>query len=64
MRQFSMEVAPPPRIVTAEKIGDAIFVEFDDGKFALYPAPLLYASLPHADAVHLYDAENEVGVDS
>jgi hypothetical protein len=54
-----MEVAPPPaHILTAEKIHDAVFVEFDDGKFALYPASLLYASLPHADAVNLDDTEN------
>jgi hypothetical protein len=44
--------------LTAEKIHDAVFVEFDDGKFALYPASLLYASLPRADAVNLDDTEN------
>jgi DUF971 family protein len=58
-----MELAPP-RILTAEKMGDAIFVEFDDGKFARYPASLLYAALPHAETVNLYNVENEVEVDS
>ncbi len=32
-------------------MGDAIFIEFDDGSSGLFSAPLLYAMLPQATAV-------------
>lgn len=52
-----MESNAAPRIVASEQIGDAIFVEFDDGKFALYSASLLYSSLP--DAINVSDTKSD-----
>jgi hypothetical protein len=50
-----MQTKDPPRIVAGEKMGDAIFIEFDDGSSGLYSAPLLYAMLPQAEAVNSSD---------
>jgi len=36
-------------------MGDAIFIEFDDGSSGLYSAPLLYSMLPQAEAVNSSD---------
>jgi len=41
-------------------MGDAVFVEFDDGKYALYSAPLLYTALPLAIAPNVPDPNAEV----
>jgi hypothetical protein len=43
-----MEIIPIPRVVYAERVGDDVIIEFDDGECALYPAALLLAILPQA----------------
>jgi hypothetical protein len=43
-----METTPIPRVVYAERVGDDVIIEFDDGECALYPAPLLLSILPQA----------------
>jgi hypothetical protein len=47
-----MDTNATPRIVAAEKMGDIVFIEFDDGKSGLFSAPLLYQLLPQAVAVN------------
>lgn len=51
MQECDMETKAPPQIVTAERMGGAIFIEFDDGNCGLYSGPLLYELLPEAAAV-------------
>jgi hypothetical protein len=41
-------IAPSPHIISADRIGDAVLIEFDDRKCALYTAALLYETLPKA----------------
>jgi hypothetical protein len=55
-----MQTTAPPRIVAAERMGEGVFVEFDDGKSALYSASLLYTSLRLADALNVPDLDGEV----
>jgi hypothetical protein len=43
-----METIPIPRIVYAERVGDDVIIEFNDGESALYPAALLLSILPQA----------------
>jgi hypothetical protein len=43
-----METIPIPRIVYAERVGDDVIIEFDDGECALYPALLVLSILPQA----------------
>ena len=50
-----MHMTIPRRILVAEKMRDAIFVEFDDGKCALYSVSLLYTALPLAATFNLSD---------
>jgi hypothetical protein len=40
-------------------MGEGVFVEFDDGKSALYSASLLYTSLRLADALNVPDLDGE-----
>ena len=49
-----------PRVGVAERMGEGVFVEFDDGKSALYSASLLYTSLRLADALNVPDLDGEV----
>jgi hypothetical protein len=49
--QFIMNTNATPRIVATEKMGDVVFIEFDDGKSGLFSAPLLHQLLPQAVAV-------------
>ncbi len=55
-----MRTIASPCIVSAERIEDGIFIEFDDGKSALYSAPLLYTWLYKAVAVDVSDPEDDV----
>lgn len=55
-----MQTSPPARIVVAERMGEGVFVEFDDGKSALFSASFLYTSLRLADAVTAPDHDGEV----
>jgi hypothetical protein len=43
-----MKTTALPRIAYAERVGDDLIIEFDDGESALYPAALLLAMLPQA----------------
>jgi hypothetical protein len=45
---WHMETTPIPRIVYAERVGDDVIIEFDEGECALYPASLLLAILTQA----------------
>jgi hypothetical protein len=37
-----MDIKPPPlRVVTAERTGGGVLIEFDNGDTAIYPASLL-----------------------
>ncbi len=40
--------SPNPKVVYAERVGDDVVVEFDEGECALYPAFLLHSVLPQA----------------
>ncbi|MFZ0743310.1 MAG: hypothetical protein WAM85_02840 [Terracidiphilus sp.] len=53
-----METTSTPQIVAAERMGGGIFIEFDDGKSALYPALLLYGSLHQAIQVDTSNQED------
>jgi len=39
-----MKSEPTPRIVSAERLKGDLFITFNDGKSALYPAKFLYDS--------------------
>ena len=43
-----METTPIPQIVNAERVGDDVIIEFDDGECALYPPSFLLSILPKA----------------
>jgi hypothetical protein len=44
-----MEGNPVPRIVSAERLDEALVVTFGDGKCALYSAPLLQSLITQAE---------------
>jgi hypothetical protein len=46
-----MENHSDPRIVGADRLAGGVVITFDDGKAALYPASLLYATLPQAQQI-------------
>jgi hypothetical protein len=48
MTSFPIDGRPNPRITFSDRLDNGIVVGFDDGKTALFPAALLYASLPQA----------------
>ncbi len=54
-----MQDTSTPHIVSADRIGDGVFIEFDDGRSALYSAPLLYTSLSEAVVFNIADLEQE-----
>jgi hypothetical protein len=41
-------IAPSPHIISADRISDALLIEFDDRKCALYTAAFLYEILSKA----------------
>jgi hypothetical protein len=43
-----MEGLSDPSILCVDKLPNAVFVMFKDGKCAIFPAALLYATLPQA----------------
>jgi len=51
----NMMDASPYRVSSAELFRDGVIITFADGKCALFPAELLYASLPQAQEL----SENE-----
>jgi hypothetical protein len=53
MPSFPMEKSPNPRIISSDRLDNAIVVSFDDGKTALYSATLLYATLSQARMLEL-----------
>lgn len=46
-----MDIQTAPRILSAEKLANAVMVTFDDGICAVFSAALLYDSLTQADSV-------------
>ena len=56
-----METSPIPRVVYAERVGDDVVIEFNDGESALYPAALLLSILPQAVKIECSEeAESEL----
>jgi hypothetical protein len=50
-----MERLSDPSILCVDKLPNAVFVMFKDGRFAIFPAALLYATLPQAQHLHPED---------
>jgi hypothetical protein len=48
LAECRMEKTRPTRIIAAERVGDAILIEFADRSCAVYSSELLYAALPQA----------------
>jgi DUF971 family protein len=44
-------VPTSPRVIEAERLEDGVIITFDDGKHAIFPASLLRANLPQAEAM-------------
>ena len=63
MAECTMKTTDSPCIVAAERMGEGIFIEFDDGKAGFYSAPLPYSMLPLlvAPIVSAPDGEVETG---
>jgi hypothetical protein len=54
----SMETGSQSRVKYAELVGRGLIITFADGKCALFPADLLYSTLPQAEELNeLDDAE-------
>jgi hypothetical protein len=49
----------PPGIVNVERLSDGILIEFDDGRSALFPTPLLLSVL--AQATEIWPSETDEG---
>jgi hypothetical protein len=45
---LGMETTNAPRIVHVDRMSGGIAITFEDGRSALFTAPLLYATLPQA----------------
>ncbi|MGB6932765.1 MAG: hypothetical protein WBD91_08300 [Acidobacteriaceae bacterium] len=43
--------ATEPRIQCVDKLPNAVFVAFEDGECAIYPAALLYETMPKVEPV-------------
>jgi hypothetical protein len=54
-----MKSVPVPRIVEAERLENGVIITFEDGKHALYPASLLYATLPRAEATNELESDEK-----
>jgi hypothetical protein len=52
-----MAESPHCRVSSAELFKNGIIITFTDGKCALFPADLLYASLPQAQELNEDDEE-------
>lgn len=50
-----MEIDSPTRVKYAELVGRGVIITFADGKCALFPADLLYSTLPQAQELHEVD---------
>ena len=48
-----MENTAVRRIISAERLQGSVLIMFDDGKYAVYSASLLYAQLNQAEQVEL-----------
>jgi hypothetical protein len=55
-----MKPNPNPRVVEAERMDNGVIITFDDGKYAIYPASLLYATFAKAEQSK-EDAQNDGG---
>jgi len=52
-----MEPHPPPRILSAERLENAVIIGFDDGRSAVYSASLLHRMFSQAEDITDLDAE-------
>ena len=52
-----MESHLPPRILSAERLENAVIIGFDDGRSAVYSASLLYWMFSQAEDITDLDAE-------
>lgn len=48
-----MESSIARRVISAERLQGSVLIMFDDGKYAVYSASLLYAHLGQAEQVDL-----------
>ena len=48
VEKWLIQTNASPRILAAERMGEGIFIEFDDGKSEFYAASILYTALPMA----------------
>jgi hypothetical protein len=55
-----MDKSMTRHIISAERVGDAVLIEFDDRKCAMYPAALLYDILPQAIALRNAEPEHRL----
>jgi hypothetical protein len=53
-----------PQLIAAERVGGELVITFDNGKFGLYSAALLYATLPQAQEIPDEPEFDEEGVDT
>jgi hypothetical protein len=56
-----MDSLTGPRIISVDRMDNGAVVSFNDGKTAFYPAALLYAVLPQAQAIP-DDSDDKVGL--
>jgi hypothetical protein len=55
----NMETQPHHKVSYAERAGGGIVITFNDGKCALFPADLLYSTLPHAQEIQELEEKEE-----
>ena len=48
----TLDLLSSPRIVTADRLNDALVIEFDNGECALYPDAFLYSKIRECKALH------------
>jgi len=53
-----MEMQANPRVVVADRVDGGVFIEFVDGKNALYSSSLLYEMLPRAEQIDIAELDD------
>jgi hypothetical protein len=53
--ETTAETTAGPRLLSAERLDNAVVITFDDGKCSLYSAALLYSILPQAKEIEPED---------
>jgi hypothetical protein len=55
----AMETTADPRLISAERLDNALVITFDDGRCGLYSASLLYSILPQATEIEGFEPNDE-----